>query len=241
MTSSASFSCARAAMRRACSSEVSVGERPFEFARSLATLRGRLRVAVDAEALDLPCDLGRDEVVDRLACRDPGPDLAGRDRPLLDPQHLDVPLGRLEPRPGTDDDPGQPAHLARFPPAREALPLVAAENEVRAIQLCRSQEVHRERMVVEPYFAEPPQRDLGQVAADLRVCDDALVAGPLGDQDEQPLGAELIPGALRERDVAEMRRVEHAAENCGGHERISVSPSTSTSAPVFAPAARKAY
>jgi len=40
-------------MRRACSSEVSVGERPFGFVGSLAVPRGRRRLAVEAEALGL--------------------------------------------------------------------------------------------------------------------------------------------------------------------------------------------
>src|SRR5215207_9250298 len=140
MTSSASFSWARAAMRRACSSEVSFGERPFGFARSLAAARGRQGVAVEAEVLDLARHLGRDEVIDWLACRDTRSDLFGRDRPLLDPQHLDVALGWLEPRPGTDGDPLQPANLVRLYPTREALPLVTAEDEVRTIQPCLAKE-----------------------------------------------------------------------------------------------------
>ena len=95
-------------------------------------------------------------------------------------------------------------------------------------------------MVVEPHLAEPSERELGEATAGLGVRDDALVPGPLGDEDEQPVGAELIPSALRERNVAEVRRVEDAAEDRGGHDRIRVSSPTSTSAPVLAPAARRA-
>jgi hypothetical protein len=65
------------------------------------------------------------------------------------------------------------------------------------------------------------------------------VAGIGNDQDEKALGAELAQRPLRQRDVTKMRRVKGAAEN-GRRQRVTVSSPTSTSAPDFAPAARRA-
>src|SRR6266480_2847533 len=66
-TSSASFSWARPAMRRACSSGVRVSSSPLGIARSVATVESELR--------NLPLDGFWDELADRLAASDPLPHL----------------------------------------------------------------------------------------------------------------------------------------------------------------------
>src|SRR3954467_11291165 len=62
-TSSASFSWARPAMRRACSSGVRVSSSPLGIARSVATVEPELR--------NLPLDGFGDELADRLPAGDP--------------------------------------------------------------------------------------------------------------------------------------------------------------------------
>src|SRR5438105_8223667 len=70
-TSCASFSCARPAIRRACSIGVSGSSGPFLLASSVA--------AVEAALLDLPSNARRDQVVDPLPARKPLAHVAGGD------------------------------------------------------------------------------------------------------------------------------------------------------------------
>src|SRR5438105_2071 len=121
-TSRASFSWARPAMRRACSSDVS----RFRLRASgpPASLAGRADRSIEPEPLDLARDSGRDEAVDRLAAGDASADLAGRDLDGLDLEEADAvgPRERAEHRleqlaavagAGGNAEPGQLEHAVR--------------------------------------------------------------------------------------------------------------------------------
>ena len=69
---------------------------------------------------------------------------------------------------------------------------------------------------------------------------DAFVRRVSDDNDDEALELELPGRGLRQRDVADVRRVEGATENAGGQAITMVSPPTSTSVPFRAPAARSA-
>ena len=95
---------------------------------------------------------------------------------------------------------------------------MVVETDLRAWQLC--------------------ERQPGEPETGLGVELGLLVSGARDDEHEQPVGAERAERSLGERHVAEVRRVERAAEDRRPH-RVDVSSPTSTSAPVLAPAARK--
>src|SRR5215210_49836 len=225
-------------MRRACSSEVRVGESPFAVAVSLAPPRGRQTRRVQAETIDLARDLARNEVVDLLTAPDSIPDLARGDRPRrdLDDTHT---FGLRMAGACGHRDACKPPHLVRLLPRLERSPLVGAENEDRVFELGVAQEVDRVRVAVETNVAEAPERELGEPQARLRVGHHFLVAGALGHKHQHLAGAQT-ERTLGERDMTNVRRVEDAAEDRDAHERIRVSSPTSTSEPVFAPAARSA-
>src|SRR5919201_1610612 len=137
--SSASFSWARPAMRRACSSGVRVGSGPCASRRSLAT---GCRRSVQAKLVDHARDGRWDELVDRLAALDTATDLVGRDivrRDLeeLDPIRLRQPLeDRVEPLPRIararrDAELHLAQHALRILPCREVAELVRADEEDR--------------------------------------------------------------------------------------------------------------
>src|SRR5512138_1444481 len=90
-TSCASLFWASPAMRRACSSDVSV-------ASGLSGSGGSVAAGlVEAERLDQLGDGGGNEIADRLATRRTVADLARGDRHRLDLEQLD-PVGLVEPR-----------------------------------------------------------------------------------------------------------------------------------------------
>ena len=66
---------------------------------------------------------------------------------------------------------------------------------------------------------------------------DVLVAGPLGHEHDQPVESELLLRGAGDLDVADVRRVECAAVEADHYSHSSVSPPTSTSSPLWAPAA----
>ena len=68
---------------------------------------------------------------------------------------------------------------------------------------------------------------------------DLLVAGPHGDEHHEPIEPEVLAGRADEGDVSVVRRVERAAEEAG-HWTSRISPATSTSSPLRAPAALSA-
>src|ERR671937_682387 len=115
--SSASFSWARPAMRRACSSGVRVGSGPCASRRSLAT---GCRRSVQAKLVDHARDGRWDELVDRLA-----------------PPRVEQPLeARVEPLPRIararrDAELHLAQHALRILPCREVAELVRADEEDR--------------------------------------------------------------------------------------------------------------
>src|SRR5438128_802061 len=233
-TSSASFSWARAAMRRACSSEVRVPSSPF----------GRAGVYprsadVQPPRLDQARDRGRDELVDRLAGGHAGANLAGCVRERLDLEALDAV--------GSADGDGvagarrhgearQTQYLLRLLPARERSILVGPDHDDRIGEAALSEHVERPRVWVE-LDAEVRERRSGELEARLGRRRDVLVPGRGGDEHDRL--AEALAHRLREYDVAVVRRIERAAEQHGQESSSSSSP-TSTASPVFAPAARSA-
>src|SRR2546427_11184353 len=86
-TSSASFSRARAAMRRACSRDVSVESDPWRVGPAQCSPGSR---TVKTPFLEEACDRGRDEAVERLAGGRPGADVARGLRLRLDLEEEDA-------------------------------------------------------------------------------------------------------------------------------------------------------
>src|SRR2546423_13048238 len=107
-TSCASFSCARPAMRRACSSDVSVASNPSRTAKCSRLLR----LSIEPERLDQLRHGRRNEAVDRLAPRDAPADVARGDRQGLPLEELRAPPPREPhpppPRPGARGAPAPP-------------------------------------------------------------------------------------------------------------------------------------
>src|SRR5262249_12720767 len=146
-TSRASFSWARPAMRRACSSVVSLFGLPLGSAASLA---GRPGGSVEASALDRRGDRRRGGPVDRLAARDALPDLARRDRhgPDLEEEHALWTRQLREhgiealPRvagPSCNPQAGEVEHAVGVLPAEEVGELVGADEEDRLGEVARAQ------------------------------------------------------------------------------------------------------
>src|SRR4051794_10390700 len=139
-TSSASFSWARAAMRRACSSE------------------SKLRLSVEMVLADEGCDGRGDEAVRRLA----RPDRRRRCPVRLDFEEMDAlgpaqafedgvePLAR-ETGPGADGELGQVEDRVRLLPRREVAELVGAEHEQRLVELLRAEQLDRARVRIEAH------------------------------------------------------------------------------------------
>src|SRR3954467_4776955 len=139
-TSSASFSWARAAMRRACSSE------------------SKLRLSVEMVLADEGCDGRGDGAVRRLPCPD-----RRRRRPIrLDFEEMDAlgPAQALEhgvealaweTGPGPDGELGQLEDLVRLPPREEVAELVGAEDEQRLVELLGAEQLDRARVRIEAH------------------------------------------------------------------------------------------
>jgi len=72
---------------------------------------------------------------------------------------------------------------------------------------------------------EPVEGKLGQPEARLRLRDHGAVAGRGRDEDEQAVDRQLRARGFRKRDVADLRRVERAAEK-PRYWNSSTSPST---------------
>jgi hypothetical protein len=197
--------------------------------------------AVQASPLKLRGDGHWNKVVDRLPSRDPLTNVARRDRILLDLEDPDVPR-RHRPtwaRGNRDRDPAE--DLVRLLPRVEDGPLVGADDQHGVLEPLVAQEVDRVGMPVEPDLCagHVPKRQPRQLEPGRSVKHGGLVPRVLGHKDEHAVCAELPLRPLRKRDVAEMRRVEGAAEN-RRRQRITVSSPISTSAPALAPTAFKA-
>ena len=106
---------------------------------------------------------------------------------------------------------------------------------VAGSKLSGAQRVDRVGVVVALHLGD---RDLGKGGAGeldalLDRGLDGLVRRLRDDEDEEPVEAEAVHRLAREDDVADVRRVERAAEEARGH-----SSSNSTTASGFTPAAR---
>jgi hypothetical protein len=197
--------------------------------------------AVQTSCFDLLRDCGRDGVVDGLSPRDALSNLARRDWMRLDLEDANPAAGHRLARPRGDRhrDPAQ--DLVRLLPRVERSPLVGADDEHGVLELLVTQEVDCVGVRVEAglcagYVLKRQPRELEARGS---VEHSRFVSRVLGHEHEEPINAELSQRPFRQRDVAEMRRVEGAAED-RRRQRITVSSPTSTSAPGFAPTARSA-
>src|ERR671911_2035200 len=153
-TSSASFSWARLAIRRACSRDVS---RNGSFRVSPAPSLAR-RPAVQTSAFDLPRYRRRNELVDGLAAGDALAELARGDRMLIDLEDLDATRRHGLTRPRGNRDWNQAQELLRLLPGVEHGPLIGAEDEHGVLESLVPEQVDCEGMVVQPHLG------VGQVA-----------------------------------------------------------------------------
>ena len=197
--------------------------------------------AVQTSFFDLLRNCRRYGVFDGLSPRDALANLARRDRMRRDLEDANPAAGHRLARPGGDRNRDPAQDLVRLLPRVERSPLVGADHEHGVLELVVAQEVDRVAMRVEADLraGQVPKGQPRQLEASRSVEDSRFVSWVLGHEDEQPVCTELPQRALRQRDVAEMRRVEGAAED-RRRQRITVSSPTSTSAPGFAPTARSA-
>ncbi len=142
------------------------------------------------------------------------------------------------PGPASNGQRDPPEDLVGLLPGAECRPLVRSDHEHSVLRLLGAKEVHREGVGVEAHIGAGKGQPC-KLEAYLRRGNRPSVARTLGDQNEQPIDAQLPKGALRERDVAEVRRVERAAED-RDRQSVTVSSPISISAPGLAPAARSA-
>ena len=207
-TSSASFSPARAAIRRACSSEVR--------ALSVATKSGRQPRPVKPVFLDVPGDGRRNEAVERLAGLRATADLGRGNRMGLQFEDLDAWRGgrRRVTRTRGDPEPRQLEHPLRVLPGRECGQLVGADQEDRVVVAGGLERVDGIAVRLQlDGCVELGERELGHGKAVLDRRLGGLVRRVGDDRDVEVVDAEARHGRLRERDVAEVRRVEPAAED----------------------------
>src|SRR5713101_7539958 len=242
-TSWASLSCARLAMRRACSRDVSVASAPFRYdSQSLA-------VPIEPESRDQLGDGRRHEPVDRFSTADAVPDLLRRDRHRLDLEELDavrarkslqdrVQTLRRKPRSGRNTDPRECEHALGILPREEVRELIGPDEKQRFEPPPRAEHVHRAlvRIRLDAVVGKGSSRKL---QPRLGVEPDLLVSGTLGHEHREVVEIEVLPGRTRERQVSVVRRIERAAEQAC-HWTSRNSPPTSTSSPLRAPAASSA-
>ena len=240
-------------MRRAVSSELRSGsslrsDRPKAYPRPRT-----VNAPIQLEPSDLGLDGRRDEAGDRVAGREALADVGRRDGQRLDLEERD-PLGAFEPREhvvearavdartGRDAEACKLEHPLRLLPREEARELVRADEEDRIVQRQRLERVDRPRERVERDLGllERRKRQLGEEEPDLRSGADVLVARILDDPHEQPVEVESLDAAPCELDVAQVRRVERAAEDADAHSHSSSSSPISTSTPRRMPAPRSA-
>src|SRR6266540_1109988 len=244
-TSCASFSWARPAMRRACSSDVSVASDPFRGARSVA---GSLVVEVEPERMNQLCDRRRDESVDRLSRGNPVANLARGDRQRLDLEQLDaVGPGELRQhrveaivgiaRTRRDSKPSTGDNALRILPGQEVAELVGADQEERIAPAPRLEHVYGPLVGIELDLVVR-ERGPDEAEAGIGIELHLLVSRPHRHEDDELLPEALLRGP-RQRKVAVVRWIERPAQK-SGHSTSSTSPSTSTSSPLRAPAALSA-
>src|SRR5690348_9483862 len=171
-TSCASFSWARPAIRRACSSGVRVSSGPLGLVISVA--------AVEAELTDRDRDGRRHELVDWLAARDSRPNLGRRHGRGLEVERehpvavaLEI-RGRIA-RARPDGQPYPAQYLVRLLPAREGRALVGSDDEDRFAEAPTLDGIDSERVVVEHDLVGESEGGLGEPQARLGGRDDRSV------------------------------------------------------------------
>jgi hypothetical protein len=104
--------------------------------------------------------------------------------------------------------------------------LVRADDEDRVAEAAAAHGIDGKRVRVEhDLVREPVEGKLGQPEARLRLRDHVAVARRGRDEDKQAVDRQLRARGLRKRDVADLRRVEDAAEK-PRYWNSSTSPST---------------
>src|SRR6185312_9974241 len=129
-------------------------------------------------------------------------------------------------------------HPFRVLPGEEVHELVGADQEQRLAPVARPEHVHRAlvRIGFDFVVGEAGLRKLQpRPGVELYL----LVAGPFGNEHDQVVEAEMLLSCTRQREVTVVRRVERTAEQAR-HWTSRISPSTSTSSPLRAPAASSA-
>src|SRR5205814_4846808 len=159
-TSCASFSCARPAIRRACSIGVRGSSSPFLLATSVAT--------VQAADLDFPSDGLWHQPCNRFSVGYPLPDLARRNLRRLDlerddPVAVALEIGRWITRARPHGKPHPAQDLVRLLPAREVRALVRADYAVRVAEAPAAPRVGGASAGLVPDLARP-RRQRGPLA-----------------------------------------------------------------------------
>lgn len=168
--------------------------------------------------LDRLGDGRRDEAVDRLAARDPLAHLARRDRRRreLERQHALAVAGQVswgEARTRSDGEAHVTQDLVGLLPRREGGPLVGAHDEDRVSEAAITHRVDREGVLVERHLVGEVEREPREPQSLLGRRDHLAVARCGGDEDEQAVDGQLVERRVGEGDVADLRRVEAAAQD----------------------------
>ena len=238
-TSRASFSWARPAMRRACSSEVSAVRFPAGSPESL-------EVPIEPEPRDLLSHRGRDEIVDRLALRYARADLRRADRRSARSRRARSATGRERRRRAGRS---RAARRRRAGPVDSTASGSFHSGAQRAGRLRSGAPDRRTGVRASSSIGAGVLVELDVVLGKRELCedktrlcrsDDGPVARVGDDEDEHLVEREVPLGSGEQGDMAVVRRVESAAQDSRRHWYSSTSPSTSTSVPVRTPAARNA-
>jgi hypothetical protein len=208
-TSSASFSRARAAMRRACSREVRVC-RVLGSLFFLQCIPGSR--TVKTALLDESRDGGRNQPVERLFRGDTRPGIRRGGRIRLDLEEEDalgpvellqhcVQLAPREAGPRRDPHARQLEHPVRFAPGEECAELVGSDHEHGIVEALGAEQLDRARVRVEADVVTREGRGReGDSVLGGGV--DSSMAWTLVDEDYELLDAEALPYGVGDRDVA---------------------------------------
>ena len=213
-TSLASFSWARSAIRRACSSDVRWSNAPGSLG---------IRVSpVEPSPLDFPGAPRPEPSRRRLAAADAGADLAGGDSAAGIVEELD-PLRTLElrenglerlgrvPRPGRDAEPRQPQHLVGLLPGWKRGELVGADEEDRVGEPLLRECVDGAARALRgrpPCSAGPRTRGGRACSARSKSSSTALCPGSTTTSTNRCSRSKCSSARLGERDVTVVRRIE---------------------------------
>ncbi len=190
-------------------------------------------------------DRRRNEPVERFPRLGDGADVAGGGRIRLELEEDDTVevadlvergvdlLGR-ETGPRADSEPRQLEHGVGLLPRREVAELVGTDDEQRVVEALAAEEIDRPRIRIEPHVFVG-KSSARKLEPRLRRQPDVLMARRGGHKHDELRNREVLLRRPRQLDMADMRRVERAAEEAYPHS--SVSSPTSTSSPSRAPAA----